>query len=81
MSGGFSANGLKFHIGANATQNIELKISNMTATGLGVQGVDISTQAGADGAITTVNTAIEKVSSERSKLGATQNRLNTQLTT
>ncbi|MCQ4089317.1 MULTISPECIES: flagellin [unclassified Exiguobacterium] len=77
MSGGFSASGsgLKFHIGANATQNIELKISNMTATGLGVDAVDISTQAGADAAITTVNTAIKTVSSERSRLGATQNRL------
>jgi len=69
--------GLIFHIGANADQNIELNISKMTASasGLNVSGVDISTQAGANSAITTIQTAIEKVSSERAKLGAFQNRL------
>jgi flagellin len=41
----------------------------------GAKGIDISSQATADAAITTINTAIETVSAERSKLGATQNRL------
>jgi flagellin len=41
----------------------------------GAIGIDISSQATADTAITTINTAIETVSAERSKLGATQNRL------
>jgi flagellin len=40
-----------------------------------VDGVDISTQATADTAITTINTAITLVSDERAKLGAVQNRL------
>ncbi|AHA30646.1 flagellin [Exiguobacterium sp. MH3] len=77
MSGAFAATaaGVKFHIGANAGQNISLRISNMTATGLGVGAVTIATQTGANAAITTINTAIGTVSSERSKLGATQNRL------
>src|SRR5690625_1645139 len=38
-------------------------------------GIDISSQETADAAITTINDAIETVSSERSKLGAVQNRL------
>ncbi|NMB11054.1 MAG: flagellin [Firmicutes bacterium] len=38
-------------------------------------GIDVSTQLAADGAITTINNAIETVSAERSKLGAMQNRL------
>jgi flagellin len=38
-------------------------------------GIDVSTQAAANTAITTINTAITTVSSERSKLGAYQNRL------
>ncbi|MFB0832901.1 flagellin, partial [Brevibacillus laterosporus] len=38
-------------------------------------GVDISTQKAADKAITTINNALNKVSEERSKLGANQNRL------
>jgi flagellin len=39
------------------------------------KGIDISSQGAADSAITVINTAIETVSAERSKLGATQNRL------
>jgi flagellin len=38
-------------------------------------GINVSTQKAADAAITTINTAIETVSAERSKLGAMQNRL------
>jgi flagellin len=42
---------------------------------ISVGGVDISTQANAAKAITTVNNALESISAQRSKLGATQNRL------
>ncbi len=38
-------------------------------------GIDVSTQSAASSAITTIQTAIETVSAERSKLGAYQNRL------
>lgn len=38
-------------------------------------GIDVSTQEAADTAISTINSAIEAVSAERSKLGAMQNRL------
>lgn len=38
-------------------------------------GINVSTQVDADKAITVINTAIETVSQERSKLGAMQNRL------
>ena len=39
------------------------------------KGIDVSTQATADAAITTINNALESVSAERSRLGAMQNRL------
>ncbi|MCJ8007600.1 flagellin Hag [Lederbergia wuyishanensis] len=39
------------------------------------KGINISTQAGANSAISTIQTAIDNVSSERSRLGAMQNRL------
>jgi flagellin len=38
-------------------------------------GINVSSQVAADSAITTINNALEKVSAERSKLGAMQNRL------
>jgi len=44
-------------------------------TSFTVGGVDVSSQAAANSAITTINNALEKVSAERSKLGAYQNRL------
>lgn len=71
--------GVLFHIGANENQNIRLGISTMTAsallTGTTIGKVDINTQTGANVAITTIQTAIDKVSKERSNLGAVQNRL------
>ena len=64
-----------FHIGANQGQNLQLSLQDMRAAALGVNNVDVSTQANANTAITTINNAIEKVSAERAKLGAYQNRL------
>ena len=66
---------LTFHIGANEGQSITLSISDMQASALGVSDVDISTQSGADSAITTIDDAIKTVSEERAQLGANQNRL------
>lgn len=66
---------VKFHIGANHDQNTSLAINNMSVNALGIENVDVSTQVGANNAITTVQTAIDNVSSERAKLGAIQNRL------
>ena len=67
----------KIHVGANASQNIQLEIgTNMNTTGLGVgTAIVVTTQAGADAAITTINTAITTVSTNRANLGAIQNRL------
>jgi len=62
-------------IGANAAQTLTLDINNMNATALGVNTVNISTQDGASAAITTIDTAINNVSSEHATLGANQNRL------
>jgi flagellin len=67
--------GLTFHIGANSGQNITLQFEDMSSTGLQINAIDISTQAGADAAQTTLDGAIKAVSAERSKLGAAQNRL------
>lgn len=64
-----------FHIGANISQNIALSINDMSASGLGVSAISVTAQASANEAISTIDVAIETVSSERAKLGAYQNRL------
>lgn len=74
LDGAFS--GKKFHIGANTDQNVSLKIATMkVAAFTGLSAASITTQSGANAAITTINNAIERVSKERSMLGALQNRL------
>ncbi|AHN20576.1 flagellin [Lysinibacillus varians] len=72
LDGTFS--GKKFHIGANEGQAITLKITTMDTAGLKISGT-IDTQSKADKAITNFNKALEAVSSQRSDLGAVQNRL------
>lgn len=64
-----------FHIGANADQTLTVQIGDMQAGTLGIDGIDISTQAGAESAIPLLDTALDTVSSQRSDLGAVQNRL------
>ncbi len=66
---------VKFHIGANQDQNTALSINDVSAVALGVNGIVVTNQTAANAAITTIQTAIDIVSSERAKLGAAQNRL------
>lgn len=70
---------ISFQIGANSGQNMLVGIENMKASALGVRNgndaIDVSSYAKATAAVTSVNTAIEKVSTQRSQLGAFQNRL------
>jgi Flagellin and related hook-associated proteins len=64
-----------FQIGANTGQTINLSVEDMRATTLGVKDLQVGTQSQAATAIKVVNEALVKVSAERSKLGAVQNRL------
>ncbi|WP_077702643.1 flagellin [Virgibacillus dokdonensis] len=54
-----------------ATDEVDATDKTVTPDG----GIDISSQAAADKAITTLQSAIDTVSAERSKIGAVQNRL------
>ena len=69
--------GITLQIGANEGQTMSFSIDDMSAVALGVDGnkVDLSTQAGAQKATTTIDAAIKKVSAQRGKMGAIQNRL------
>ena len=66
---------LDFQIGANAGQKINVSIQDMRAGALGVDNIDVSSATTASEAINTIDSALSKVSGERSKLGAYQNRL------
>lgn len=72
-----AGDGLTFQIGANGVedQRLTINIANMGSTAIGVNGVDVSTQDGANDGINKIDDAIKTVSTQRAKLGAVQNRL------
>ena len=68
---------LTLQIGDTSDSYNQLKVSigDIHTKALGIDKIDISTQAGAAAAVNTIKTAINNVSSIRGTLGATQNRL------
>ena len=70
---------LKFHVGADGTDNnkISINIQALTAKGLGINGLKVNGENGdkATDAISVISEAIKIVSTQRSALGAVQNRL------
>jgi flagellin len=64
---------LKIQVGANSNQTMDIRLNKVTSDALGLAGTDVKILAGT--AISQFNKAIETVSSERSRLGAYQNRL------
>ena len=70
---------LKFnlHVGADSsnTNKIGVNIESMSADGLGVSGIKVTSEKNATDAIDVIAAAIQRVSKQRSDLGAVQNRL------
>lgn len=75
LDGSFSGKNLQ--VGANSGNTITLSISDMKASAIGVgkANTKVDTEANAGKAIDNIKTAIKNVSSQRSSLGAIQNRL------
>ncbi len=70
---------LDLHVGADSasTNKIGLSIASMSAEGIGINGLKVDGSDGvkATAAIDTIKEAIQRVSTQRSSLGAVQNRL------
>ncbi|MDE5412190.1 flagellin N-terminal helical domain-containing protein [Alkalihalobacterium chitinilyticum] len=78
LNGGtMEAPGIDFQIGANSSQNVNLKITRMNFASLsgGATTILVDNHTNANTSINTIDTAINKVSENRSRLGAIQNRL------
>ena len=77
LNGGWSG-GIKLQVGSEGTGNntITVTISSMSASKIGIPAdMSVTSQAGATKAISNIKSAIQKVSKQRSDLGAIQNRL------
>ncbi len=70
---------LSFQVGADTTaeNKIDVTMESMSAKSIGIEGISVTgkTSTNADKAVDTIGNAIKKVSSQRSALGAVQNRL------
>lgn len=73
LSGSFTGKNLQ--VGALEGQKISISISTMNAKALGVANLKVSSFGKAGSAMTLIQKAISKVSTQRSALGALQNRL------
>ena len=75
----YAAGAQQFTAGKNESMQLQIGdtvgIGSMSSAALGVDKVDISSQEGAAKAIDIIRNAIDRVSSQRASLGATQNRL------
>jgi flagellin len=70
-----SDNTTVFQVGANEGEDMGLDIGDMSARALGISNIIVTDRESAARAITIVDNAIGRVSSQRAKLGAYQNRL------
>ncbi len=73
LDGSFTAKNLQ--VGANSGNTISISINNMKASEIGLTGISVTDEDKAGSAIDMVKTALASVSSQRSTLGAVQNRL------
>jgi len=66
---------ITLQIGSEKGHTLAISLFKLTASGLGVQNVKVSTSAAATSAISTIKSAINHLNQKRAKLGAYQNRL------
>jgi len=71
--------GMKIQVGSSTGQEIQLVIPSMDTESMGIKGLDMRTQEGAQASIARINSAIEYVSKARSNIGAYQNRFESTL--
>jgi flagellin len=78
LNGSYSSTGIKFHIGTFNTQNQDyyhVTFNKMTASSLGLNGLVLTSTTSAQGAIDSIDVAINSKDTERTRIGAYVERL------
>lgn len=79
LDGTFEGTDINFQIGANNGQVITLQLADVSATGVSGTGlaisVDVTDNATSNATLDNIDAAIKTINTQRSNLGATQNRL------
>lgn len=77
-AGGIGTTGnvtLQVGSGSAASNQISVQFDDIDDTKLGINGISLTTRSGATGALTTLDTAITTIDTDRARFGATINRL------
>lgn len=72
-----AAGTVNIQTGSDANQTVAITLTDVDATALAVNALDITSEAGATAALTALDTALDTVTSAQASLGADQNRLQT----
>jgi flagellin len=70
------SSGVSVLVGSSATDTITITLASLTSTALGVNALAVDTLAGANTALTTLDSAIDSVSAARADIGAQESRFN-----
>lgn len=70
-----AAKTISIQTGVESGETVDIALTAMTAAGLGIAAVDLSTSGGASTALGLLDTAIDTVATQRANIGAVQNRL------
>lgn len=76
LNGAFSGTA---QVGPNAGDTVNLSISSVSSSALGLAGVDVTTQSGAQNAIGAAQGAVNSIATDRANIGAGVNRLQSSL--
>jgi flagellin len=71
---GGARGGLQLQVGANMDQNAKVYIGTMTSAALGIDKLSLATAKDANSSIGSLDTALQKINTQRANLGAYQNR-------
>jgi flagellin len=72
---GIGSGNAQIQAGANAGEQIRIPAMNMTTTALGISGTSVVDQTSAQAALSKIDTALDKLNSQRSTIGSMMNRL------
>ncbi len=64
-----------FHVGANEDQKVSVEIDSVDTTTLGLNSVNMLTKEAASASLSKIDAAVDKITTQRAKLGAAQNRI------
>lgn len=74
-----SVGNLSVQTGVNAGQTQNIQLGNLSGSALGISGIDVTTAAGQAAALSSLDNAIQQVSSQSASIGAAQSSLSSVL--